>query len=82
MARKTHSCFGCAKPVEAWFDFCKPCLNQIPRQLKNEHHTEWRYCFMRNLAHTEKLLEIRARMCRIFTDKKSVATPDLFESAP
>ena len=81
MTHKTHSCFGCAKSVELWFDFCKSCLNEIPRHLKNEHHDEWHYCRLRNLAHTEKSLNIRDRVRKIVIANKSVSTPDFFESA-
>jgi hypothetical protein len=75
-----HSCFGCAIKIDPWFEFCKTCLLQIPRQLKNEHHTEWHYCKNAGIAHSDKLIEIRARMRKVFTDKKPVATPSLFES--
>lgn len=58
---KTHNC-GCGAPISLWLCACKPCYRRVPQHVRDAYHDEWQICKANRIAHTDKLLALRAQI--------------------
>lgn len=66
-------CTSCHVQIPPWHSFCPGHHHRLPRELREALISEERYCRQERIQHTDKLIELRARIARYFAVSEQAA---------